>query len=263
MIECLLKIDELDEAIVSSVELVSLLESTADQMQPIIQECDLAICNSVKNFLEFKKFDVIFQLLQCRFKLLKRHYNGKVMLDRMCNIGFLMTNVAEVVESPNETKFTKQYEFLDDILLFIQNSPATNMTHEVKCDKVATFLYNYGYCCHKINDFVKSAMLYNQAIASWKLAFGDESNNHKHFAYSYRNLGFALKNSNHLLEAKTAFQTSIEIFKQARDYENEEERNKRISLTQNELQIVENKLFTLSAMCRLPKQPETYWPPKS
>ena len=243
MTDCLLKIGKLDEAVISSVELVSLLESTADQIQPIIEECDLGICKLVEKFLEFKEYNVIFQLLQCRFKLLQRHYQGEVMFVRVVDIGLLMKNVAKVVENPDEIElFTKQYEFLDDMLLFIQNSPATNITHEVKCEQVASFSHYYGFCCNEVNDYVKAAMLYNQAIASWKLAFGDESNDYKMFASSYNNLGFALEKSNHLLEAKTAYQTSIKIKMQARDYENEEERNKSISKTQSILQRVENKL---------------------
>ena len=243
MIDCLLKIGKLDEAVVSCVELVSLLESTGNQIQPTIEECDDGIYNLVEKFLEFKEFNVIFQLLHCRFKLLKQYYKGEVMLAKMSDISFLMAKVAEVVESPNEIElFTKQYELLNDILLYIQNSPAANMMHDVKCKNVAAFLHNYGYCCDEVNDYVKAALLFSQAIASWKLALGHESNNYKHFAYCYHNLGMALKNSNNLLEAKTAFQTSIEIYKQARDYENEEERNEDISTAQKKFQIVENEL---------------------
>ena len=243
MIHCLLKIGELDQAVASSLELASLLESTADQIQPIIEECDLGIYNLVNKFLEFKEFNVIFQLLHCRFKLLKRYYNGEVMFVKMVNIGLLMANVAEVVKHPNEIElFTNQYGFLDDILLFIQNSPATNMTYEVKCEKVASFLHNYGYCCYVLKQYFKAILLYNQAIACRKLAFGVESNNYKVFASSYCNLGHALENSNYLLEAETAYQTSIEIKMQARDYENEEQRNKCISKTQRKLQKLENKL---------------------
>ena len=55
MITCLLEIGELDEAVVFSVELVSLLESTADQSLPLkIKECDRGICNLLNRFLEFK-----------------------------------------------------------------------------------------------------------------------------------------------------------------------------------------------------------------
>ena len=58
-----------------------------------------------------------------------------------------MTKVAKVVKSPNEIElFTKQCELLDDMLLFIQNLPATNLTHKIKCKNVALFLDNYGYC---------------------------------------------------------------------------------------------------------------------
>ena len=58
---------ELDEAIVSSVELVSFLVSTADQAQSIINECKRGITDIVEKFLEFTKLDVIFQLLQGHF----------------------------------------------------------------------------------------------------------------------------------------------------------------------------------------------------
>ena len=246
VIDCLLIIGKFDEAVDSSVKLAHLLESTADQIQPIIEECDLGIYNLVNKFLEFKELNVIFLLLQCRFKLLQRHYNREVMLNKLFNISVLMKNVAEVVESPNEIDlFTKQYDFLDDILLYMQNSPATNMTHEVKCKKVAAFLHYYGYCCHVLKEHFKAILLYNQAIASYKLAFGDESNNYKDFATSYSNLGHALDKSNHLSEAKAAYQTSIEIHKQARDYEKEEERNEKILRIHNSLQRVENKLKNL------------------
>ena len=94
----------------------------------------------------------------------------------------------------------------------------------------------------EVKNYVKAALLFSPAIASWKLAFGHESNNYKMFAYCYPNLVFALEKSNHLLEAKTAYRTSIGIKMQAHDYENKEERYKCISTTQNGLQIVENKL---------------------
>ena len=243
IIGCLLKIGELDEAIVSSVELVSLLESAADQILPIKEECDRGICEIVENFVEFKQCDVIFQLLQCRFTVLKLHYNGEVMLSRMVNVSFLMTEVAIIVKSPAEIKlFTKKYKFLDDILLFMQNSPTTNMSHEIKCEHVSAFLHNYGYCCNKVKDYFRATMLFNQAIASRKLVFGDKSNNNQCFGHYYNSLGFALENSNHLLEAKTAYKTSIEIYKQARDYKNEEEKNESISTTINHLQRLEKKL---------------------
>ena len=88
MIDCLLKIGKLDEAVVSCVELVSLLESTDDQVYPTTEEFDLGIYNLVKKFLEFKKFKVIFQLLHCRIKLLKRYCHGEVMCVKMVNISF-------------------------------------------------------------------------------------------------------------------------------------------------------------------------------
>ena len=94
----------------------------------------------------------------------------------------------------------------------------------------------------EVKNYVKAALLFSPAIASWKLAFGDKSNNYKMFAYCYPNLVFALEKSNHLLEAKTAYQTSIGMKMQAHDYENKEERYKCISTTPNGLQIVENKL---------------------
>ena len=243
MISCLLKVGELDEAVVGSVELVSLLETTVNQIQSIKEECDRGICNLVEKFLKFKNFYVIFQLLHCRFNLLKRYYTGKLVLQKMCNISILTTKVTEAVRCSGEIELIKkQYEFLDNILLFLQNLPVTNVTYENKCDKVALFLDNYGYCCYQINDYVKAIMLHNQAIASRKLAFGENSNSYKNFANSYNNLGCALENFNLFSEAKTAFLSSIEIKMQTRDYENEEERNKSISMTQNNLQRVENKL---------------------
>ena len=60
IIDRLLKIDAFDKAIVFSLEPISLLEPTAVQIQPIIDECDLGIYNLVKKFLEFKKLKVIF-----------------------------------------------------------------------------------------------------------------------------------------------------------------------------------------------------------
>ena len=145
--------------------------------------------------------------------------------------------MSKLIKSPNEIElFTKQYEFLDDILLIMQNSPATNLTHEIKCQKVSWFLHNCGFCCIGVNDYVKAIALPNQAIATYKIALGDKSNNFKSLAYSYNNLGFVLEKSNHLLEAKCAYQTSIEMKMQARNYENEEEINKCISITQNSLQ---------------------------
>ena len=144
MIDCLLKIGELDEAVVSCVELVSLLETTADQVHPIIEECDLGIHNLVEKFLKLRKFNVIFQLLQCRFKLLKRHYNEEDKFDKLSYINVLMMYVAEVgVVSSNEIEsFTEHHGFLDDILLFLKDSPVTSISLEVARKNVATFLYN-------------------------------------------------------------------------------------------------------------------------
>ena len=44
---------------------------------------------------------------------------------------------------------------------------------------MALFIHYDGFCSNEINDYVKAIFLYNQAIASYKLAFDDESNNYK------------------------------------------------------------------------------------
>ena len=166
------------------------------------------------------------------------------MLNNMCPISVVLTSVAKVIEGTNQIElFKKQYEFLDNVLLAMQNFLVTDLTTmKVKCEKVTSFLYNYGYCCIEVKDYVKAIMLCNQATASRKLAFGDKSNNCKNFAGSYSNLGHALENSNHLLEARTAYQTSIDIYKQASDYQSNNEKSEHILRTTNNLLRVENKL---------------------
>ena len=244
MIDSLLKIGELDEAVVSSVELVSLLESTADQIHTIVDKCDLEICNLVEKFLEFNEFNVIFQLLQCRFDLLKQHYNGKVMLNKMCDIAILITKVAKMVVISDETEmFKKQYEFLDTVLLCMQNADVSDLTTtKVKCERVASFIHNYGYCCNVIQDYLKAMILCNQTIVLMRTTLSDETYGYQEFAYTYHNLGWALENCNHLSEAKAAYQTSIELYELVSDFKTEDERKENILLATKSLQDVENKL---------------------
>ena len=242
-IACLLKIGRLEEAKVFGVELVSLLESTADQIQRIKDECDLGICNLVKKFLELKMFNMIFQLLKCRFNLLKQHYNGEIKFIKIENVGVLMKNVARVVRSCDDIElFKQQYEFLDTMLLFMQNSRANEIIGKIKGKTVALFLHDYGQCCVEVKDFVKAVIICSQAIASWKITFGDESNGYKTFSHFYNTLGWALEHSCHFLEAKTAYQTSIEINEQVRDYKNEKEKNRSDSERTNNLQRIEKRL---------------------
>ena len=247
MINCFLKIGEVDKATVSSGELVSLLKTNADRIRPIKDECDFGICHLVENFLTFGKYDVIFQFLQCRFDLLKQYYTGEDMLKRMSNIGLLMVGVTKIIKSPVEIKlFKKQYEFLDDVLLFMQNTPAKKYKMiKMKCAYVSSFLNSCGYCCNMVQDYLKAIGLLNQALGSTKLVLGDESNNYFHFALSHNNLGWALEHSNHLAEAKIAYQTSSELFAKARDCENEEERKAKILRVTDHLERVEAKLRNL------------------
>ena len=219
---------ELDEAIVSSVELVSLLESTADQVQSIINECKRGITDIVEKFLELRKLDVIFQLLQGHFFLLKGDC-GVVVSSRMSNISMIMKKVVQVVTTNNEIElFKNQHEFFDNISLLMQNFPASDVAIiNAKCKQVALFSSNYGCCCREVNDYIKAAMLHNPAIALRKLVFGDKSNNYKNYAFSYHDLGCALENSNHFSEAKTTFQMSIELKKEALDFKNEKKKKRK------------------------------------
>ena len=243
LIICLLEIGDVDRAVVSSVELVSLLDATADEIEPIKDKCDDGICNLAEKFVDFNKFDLIFQLFHCRFELLKRNYSGKDMFKKMCNIACLIRYVSMKVTNDSDVEsFKNQCCLFDDVLLFMQNSPVNDVDWKNKCQNVALFLGNYGTFCNNIKDYTKATTLLNQSIVLWKTTFGAESEYNEDFGIFYNNLGYAFEHSNYLVEAKTAYEKSLKIKKQARDYKTDDSKRECISVTSENLQRVQNIL---------------------
>ena len=243
LIICLLEMGDVDQAVVSSVELVSLLDAAADEIEPIKDQCDDGICNLAKKFVDFNKFDLIFQLVHCRFELLKRNYTGKDMFIRMCNIACSMRDVSMKVTNDSDVEsFKNQYCLLDDVLLFMQNSPVNDVDWKNKCKNVALFLGRYGSLCDNIKDYTKAMTLLNQSIVFWKTTFGVDSEYNRDLGVFYNNLGYAFALTNNLGEATFAYQKSLEIKKQARDYETDYSKREDILVTSKNLQRVQNRL---------------------
>ena len=243
LIICLLEMGDVDRAVVSSVDLVSLLDATADEIEPIKDQCDDGICNLAKKFVDFNKFDLIFQLVHCRFELLKRNYTEKDVFNRMCYIACLMRDVSKKVTNDSDVEsFKNQYCLLDDVLLFMQNSRVNDVDWKNKCKNVALFLGIYGSFCNNIEDYTKAMTLLNQSIVFWKTTFGADSEYNRDLGVFYNNLGYAFEHSNYLVEAKTAYEKSLKIKKQARDYKTDYSKREDISVTSENLQRVQNIL---------------------
>ena len=242
IIICFLELEELHQAIASSSELVILLEAISDQNQQILDEYDLRMRKLVEKFFEFEQFDAIFQLLRLRFHLLKQQCNGEDMLDKISQISFIVRRVALAMQNGfKEDFFKNHYCFFDNILLFIQKLPESKLTTKSKCENVASFLHDYGFCCIAAEDYLKAISLFNQAIVLRKTVLGNESCFQQDFANCYHNLGWALDCSLYHREAIAAYQTCLEIEEQVQDYRSEEERNKSISLTTDLLLKAEKK----------------------
>ena len=214
VIICLLKMSEFERAKESSEMLISLLE-TADQNQPVLDKYYVRFSDLLESFYECNLVDAFFWLLQTTFNLLTQRAHGESKLLGMCDICSKMKETAEkaIRWSPESIElFTNQYEFLDKMLSFMQNLPTTNFESlKFKGQKMASFLYDYGYICLLTKSYIKAALRYSQLISSWRLACGDDIEKYDECVTAYNNLGFALLNCNHFAEAKIAYQTSNEI----------------------------------------------------
>ena len=241
-IKCQIELSNNDNATVTCVEIASMFEQINLQNQPttVMNELHDEMKLLVKRFVKIN-VDSSLLLQRCRFDVIVGFFNGQTRLDKLGRIGGEMQDIAKELKKQNKrSDFKQQYPVMDKILKEMQRIGDAHL--KVKCEKIAWFLKYYGFCCNVIADYDKSIEIHKQATSLLESTFGDNANHYRVLGVCYDNLGAAYKGSNKLVEAKQSYKTAVEVKKQAKDYDDENEKMEHISFTSRLLEDVEAKL---------------------
>ena len=176
-----------------------------------------------KKLIEINKCDTALQLIRLQFDLIKQSYQPEEKLDRLCNLGDSLKDMAENFHfQKNAAEAKEHYFLLDKILHDMQIISVVEFTRKTKI--VSWFMFYYGLCCNNMGDFEKSLNIHSNVIFFMKSNLGESARNYQLYGDCHHNFAVALLELNRLNEAKQKFEEALKIYDQVEEWVDEEQK---------------------------------------
>ena len=243
IIQCYAKNGRCKEALESLNQFESDADFAQHQNLPtnLVNDCYDSFLDLVKSFIEIQLFESAVFLQQSLFSLIKLYFEGK---SRACKLSFLsipMKSIATALHSQkHDVQFKTYYEFMDQILSELHK--ISNIDVEYKCEKIASFLYYYGWCCKEINDHIQAIAHNSSAICAIKLVFANNASNFRLLGYCHHNLAVAYKNLNQLEKALFYLKKALAIKTNATDFSDDIKKEESMLLTKTLVEKILSQL---------------------
>ena len=244
---CMLETDQMRHARRQVRDIVQAVNRSMsdEKLQDIYQSLDGQLRDLAERFVESHECDPAILLARCRFEIIKNlQQDGVTRLLGLEKIGLIMQNIAEEMSTlPKRPRTKASYNCLcclmDEILDEMQM--ITEIDVRLKSSRIAWYLKYVGFCSDELEDFQRSSLVYNQAIAIMKTVFGPEAMYYKVLGFCYNNLAYVYEHTNQVQEALKALRFAVDIFHDAIDWSNEEDKSKCIAKTLASLHTIKEK----------------------
>ena len=244
---CLLETDQMRLARREVREIVRVVDNsvTDENMYDVFHQLDGQLRDLAERFIESHECDPAILLARCRFEIIKGlQQDGVTRLLSLEKIGLVMQNISEEMALlPKKPKTKCSYNCLcclmDEILEEMQKIGEVDI--RMKSSRVAWFLKYIGFCSDELEDYQRSLLAYNQAITVLKTVFGKEAKYYKVLGFCYNNLAYVYEHTSQMQDALKALRFAVDIFHDAIDWSNDEDKSKCIAKTLATLHAVKEK----------------------
>ena len=235
--EMVLELKRTIEFMIDSKRVTSMLREDPED----IYTCCVELATLTHQFIRFRYLDPAVVLNKCRW-LLATLLSGEKRLSQFHNIGRFCQPIAEIVASQRrlDDYSQQQFSFMDKILEAMQNEAGVS-THE-KTKAIAGFLKCYGYACNKMDNFMKSIQVNEQAQRLLEKEFDAKASNMKIYGYCENNIGSACEQQNNLSEAEHHYKKALQIYEDAQDWSSHEEKQESCKLPASNLSRIQATL---------------------
>ena len=235
---------------VREIQKVVMESLTDENMFDIYPQIDGQLRDVAERFIESHECDPAVMLARCRFEIIKVIQQDS--LSRiLCleKIGLLMQNIAEdMALLPKRPKTKQTYQNLcalsEEILDEMQK--VCDVDIKVKASRLAWYLKYLGFCSDEMEDYQRSLLVYNQAIIIMKTVFGADAMYYKVTGFCYNNLAYVHEHTNQIKEAVKVLRLAVDIFHEAVDWSNDDDKSKCIAKTLASLHTLKEKCNTQS-----------------
>jgi len=239
MIRCQIEIGQIVAAITTSEEVAEILTTKVGELRTQTKaRCHEELLTVVARFIETKRMDTAFLLLQRHFILVKDIYGGEIKLHKMNKLGYFMELISKKFHCQGSYKLKDFYVFLDDVLQEMQN--LNQIDDKKKSRAIASFMKHYGSCCNNFHRYGKSMELFKQAIFLMNSMFGVYAAKYQLLGDCHYNLALAFEHTTKFDDVVEACDAALDIYKQANDWDNVEQKAvsiSRVTLTKENVAI--------------------------
>jgi len=253
MIRCQIEIGQIFAAITTSQEVTKILNTKTGELHSQTKaRCHEELLTVVARFIEIEKMDTAFLLLQSHFTLLKDFYTGEIKLHRINKLGGAMEQITQKFYCQSTYKSKDCCIFLGNMLREMQK--LIQIDNEEKARAIVSFIKHYGNCCNNFYKYSKSVDLFKQAIFYMNSMYGEYAESCQLLGDCHYNLALALEHSTKFDDVVEACNAALDIYEQANDWDNVEQKNISVSLVtrmKEKIKIRSNiyELFWVNKIC--------------
>ena len=247
-IHCLMKLNQVDRALATAIELLSFIESnfSSSELKNSVEKIESNMENLFQNFIYIQNPKFFMFLSKCWIKLVKNFFSQKSLFLKLEKISIQISKKAELLANQAQEKEIEEYYPLMDEIQECMEMTENIDDLKFKFKLIANVLQIYGACCNYASDWSKSIEIHNNAIMLQKCAFAKEANQYQVLGHCYNNVGRAYRNLYGTDKARSSFKKAVEIYKEATDYDSEASRKQDLINAQQNFTLNEKNETTLA-----------------
>ena len=247
-IHCLMKLNQVDRALATAIELLSFIESnfSSSELKNSVEKIEFNMENLFQNFIHIQNPKLFMFLSKCWIKLVRNFFSQKALFLKLEKISIQISKKVQLLANQAQEKEIEEYYSLMDKIQECMEMTENIDDLKFKFKHIVSMLQIYGACCNHASDWSKSIEIHNNAIMLQKCAFAKEANQYQVLGHCYNNVGRAYRNLNKTDKARSCFKKAVEIYKKVIDYDSETSRRKDLINAQQNFKLVEKSETVLA-----------------
>ena len=170
-IHCLMKLNQVDCALATAIELLSFIESnfSSSKLSNSVEKIEFNMENLFQNFIYIQNPKFFMFLSKCWIKLVKNFFSQKALFLKLEKISIQISKKAELLANQAQEKEIEEYYPLMDEIQECMEMTENIDDLKFKFKLIANVLQIYGACCNYASDWSKSIEIHNNAIYAPKM----------------------------------------------------------------------------------------------